>query len=151
MLSISIKFYLNAISNLFLFTQVRSKMKSLLFVWKCFFLIFYSFRNQKYGQFIDLQKRIIVTNDLLSQDIDFEKVNIVINYDMPENSDIYLHRVKVIWYHRSLECLSQVRRIGSFGNKGLAINFVSNPEEDKILKEIQIRFVIQIKDLPENI
>ena len=32
--------------------------------------------------------------------MDIERVNIVFNYDMPENSDTYLHRVR-----RERECL----------------------------------------------
>lgn len=43
--------------------------------------------------------------------MDIERVNIVFNYDMPEDSDTYLHRVA---------------RAGRFGTKGLAITFVSD-------------------------
>jgi ATP-dependent RNA helicase UAP56/SUB2 len=63
----------------------------------------------------------MVATDILGRGIDIERVNIVINYDMPENSDSYLHRVG---------------RAGRFGTKGLAITFVSSPEEKKILTDI---------------
>jgi len=63
----------------------------------------------------------MVATDLFGRGIDMEHVNIVINYDMPENSDTYLHRVG---------------RAGRFGTKGLTITFVSHPEELKILEEI---------------
>ena len=43
--------------------------------------------------------------------MDIERVNIVFNYDMPEDTDTYLHRVA---------------RAGRFGTKGLAITFVSD-------------------------
>lgn len=66
-------------------------------------------RIQKYTQFKDFQKRIMVATDVFGRGIDIERVNIVINYDMPENSDTYLHRVG---------------RAGRFGTKGLAITFV---------------------------
>lgn len=35
----------------------------------------------------------MVATDVFGRGIDIERVNIVINYDMPENSDTYLHRV----------------------------------------------------------
>jgi len=64
--------------------------------------------------FKDFEKRILVSTDLFGRGIDIERVNIVINYDMPENSDSYLHRVG---------------RAGRFGTKGLGITFVSTKEE----------------------
>ena len=46
------------------------------------------------------EARVLVTTDLASRGIDVERVNVVINYDMPETSDTkgngvdtYLHRV----------------------------------------------------------
>merc|ERR1711892_1100258 len=65
-----------------------------------------------------------------------ERVNIVINYDMPEVSDTYLHRVG---------------RAGRFGTKGLAITFVSNDEDAKTLEDVQSRFEASITQLPEAI
>ncbi len=40
-----------------------------------------------------LFQRILVATDLFGRGMDIERVNIVFNYDMPENSDSYLHRV----------------------------------------------------------
>ena len=37
----------------------------------------------------------MVATDVFGRGIDIERVNIVINYDMPENSDTYLHRVRI--------------------------------------------------------
>jgi len=37
----------------------------------------------------------MVATDLFGRGVDIVRVNIVINYDMPENSDTYLHRVKI--------------------------------------------------------
>lgn len=50
-------------------------------------------RLSRYQQFKDFQKRILVATDLFGRGIDIERVNIVFNYDMPESSDTYLHRV----------------------------------------------------------
>ena len=40
-------------------------------------------------QFKEFQKRIMVSTDLFGRGIDIERVNIVINYDMPDESDSY--------------------------------------------------------------
>lgn len=68
--------------------------------------------------------------------MDIERVNIVFNYDMPEDSDTYLHRVA---------------RAGRFGTKGLAITFVSDETDAKTLNDVQDRFDVNIPELPEEI
>lgn len=65
--------------------------------------------------------RILVTTDIFGRGIDVEKINIVINFDMTNESDQYLHRVG---------------RAGRFGTKGLAISFISSDEDNKILEEV---------------
>ena len=47
----------------------------------------------RYQQFKDFQKRILVATNLFGRGMDIERVNIVFNYDMPEDTDTYLHRV----------------------------------------------------------
>merc|ERR1711894_438867 len=93
-------------------------------------------RIARYKQFKEFQKRIMVSTDLFGRGIDIERVNIVINYDMPEDSDSYLHRVG---------------RAGRFGTKGLAITFVSDEKDAKILNEVQERFEVNITELPDEI
>lgn len=51
------------------------------------------YRLAKYQAFKNFSKRILVATDLFGRGMDIERVNIVFNYDMPENSDTYLHRV----------------------------------------------------------
>lgn len=46
-----------------------------------------------YNAFKKGETRILVTTDLMARGIDIERVNLVINYDMPDCSDTYLHRV----------------------------------------------------------
>lgn len=43
--------------------------------------------------FKEFRTRILVSTDLISRGIDVERVNVVFNYDMPDVSDTYLHRV----------------------------------------------------------
>ncbi|CRL01600.1 CLUMA_CG014217, isoform A [Clunio marinus] len=93
-------------------------------------------RLAKYQQFKDFQKRILVATNLFGRGMDIERVNIVFNYDMPEDSDTYLHRVA---------------RAGRFGTKGLAITFVSDENDAKILNNVQDRFDVNITELPDEI
>lgn len=93
-------------------------------------------RLQRYQQFKDFQKRILVATNLFGRGMDIERVNIVFNYDMSEDSDTYLHRVA---------------RAGRFGTKGLAITFISEDEDAKILTDVQDRFDVTIPELPPEI
>merc|ERR1712032_320386 len=93
-------------------------------------------RIARYKQFKDFQKRIMVSTDLFGRGIDIERVNIVVNYDMPDSSDSYPHRVG---------------RAGRFGTKGLALSFVGNDEEEEIMKKVQARFEVNIEEMPAQI
>merc|ERR1712131_155601 len=93
-------------------------------------------RLKRYQAFKNFQKRILVATNLFGRGMDIERVNIVFNYDMPEDSDTYLHRVA---------------RAGRFGTKGLAISFIADDEDNKILQSVQDRFEVTVTDLPEEI
>jgi len=93
-------------------------------------------RIDRYKLFKEFQKRILVATDLFGRGIDIEKVNVVVNYDMPSDSDSYLHRVG---------------RAGRFGTKGLAITFSSSEEDTTVLKDVQSRFEVSISECPEQI
>merc|ERR1712232_1110605 len=93
-------------------------------------------RIKRYKSFREFQKRIMVCTDLFGRGIDIERVNIVINYDMPDESDSYLHRVG---------------RAGRFGTKGLAVTFAATDEDEGILKKVQERFEVNIETMPSQI
>mmetsp|Transcript_13391 Transcript_13391/g.34353 ORF Transcript_13391/g.34353 Transcript_13391/m.34353 type:complete len:189 (+) Transcript_13391:1366-1932(+) len=100
-------------------------------------------RIERYKEFKQGKKRILVATDLVGRGIDIERVNIVINYDMPvtdeqhgNGADTYLHRVG---------------RAGRFGTKGLGITFVASEEDSKVLNQVQERFDVDIKPLPEHV
>jgi len=93
-------------------------------------------RIARYRSFKNFDKRILVATDLFARGVDIERVNIVINYDMPEDANTYLHRVG---------------RAGRFGTKGLAITFVSEVKDKDTLKQIQDKFVVKVNELPDTI
>jgi len=93
-------------------------------------------RIEKYTKFKEFQARIMVATNIFGRGIDIERVNVVVNYDMAETADTYLHRVG---------------RAGRFGTKGLAISFVSSAEDGEVLNEVQKHFVVSIPVLPDEI
>jgi ATP-dependent RNA helicase UAP56/SUB2 len=93
-------------------------------------------RLAKFQEFKEFRARLLITTNLMGRGIDVERVNVVINYDMAEDADTYLHRVA---------------RAGRFDTKGLAISFVSSQEDQKVLEAVQKRFVVSIPSLPDEI
>ncbi|KAI8881351.1 ATP-dependent RNA helicase uap56 [Backusella circina FSU 941] len=93
-------------------------------------------RIKRYKSFKDFEKRIMVATDIFGRGIDIERVNIVVNYDMPDGADTYLHRVG---------------RAGRFGTKGLGITFVSDEKDTQVLNDVQSRFEVNISPLPEEV
>lgn len=51
----------------------------------------------------------------------------------------------------TLSLFLQVARAGRFGTKGLAITFVSDENDAKILNDVQDRFEVNISELPDEI
>lgn len=78
----------------------------------------------------------MVATDLFGRGIDIEKINIVINFDMPKESDQYLHRVG---------------RAGRFGTKGLSISFISSQADNEVLQAVQDRFEVKVDEMPASI
>ena len=104
-------------------------------------------RIKNYDLFKGNGSRLLVATDLFGRGIDIERVNLVINYDMPEERDQYLHRVG---------------RAGRFGTKGLAINFIKPDEagdkqegdpktDQEVFQDIQEGFKIKMNELPKEI
>lgn len=100
-------------------------------------------RISTYNKFKKFEARIMVTTDLGARGLDIERVNIVFNYDFPTEPDTYMHRVG---------------RAGRFGNKGMAISFVSTTtdptgkiNDNEIFEKVQSRFAVKVEPLPDEI
>lgn len=98
-------------------------------------MLLLSYRTKRFKLFKEFKRRILVATDIFGRGIDIERINIVINYDMADSSDSYLHRVG---------------RAGRFGTKGLTVSFVSSDNDKKVLSEIQSRFVVKIQAYPTS-
>lgn len=79
--------------------------------------------------------RVLISTDLLARGIDVQQVSLVVNYDLPPNTENYLHRIG---------------RSGRFGRKGVAINFVTS-RDARTLKDIERYYQTQIEELPADI
>jgi superfamily II DNA/RNA helicase len=89
-------------------------------------------------EFRDGNTRILLTTDLLSRGIDIPLVNLVINYDLPINKEIYIHRIG---------------RCGRFDRKGVAITMVKmdDPPDVKLFNKLKYHYKLNIQELPDNI
>jgi len=79
--------------------------------------------------------RVLITTDLLARGIDVQQVSLVINYDLPNNRENYIHRIG---------------RGGRFGRKGVAINFVTD-DDKRNLHDIETFYNTQINEMPQNV
>jgi ATP-dependent RNA helicase len=79
--------------------------------------------------------RVLIATDVWGRGIDVQQVSLVINYDLPTNRELYIHRIG---------------RSGRFGRKGVAINFVKN-EDVRILRDIEQYYSTQIDEMPMNV
>ena len=92
-------------------------------------------RDEIMRQFRAGESRVLITTDLWARGIDVTQISMVINYEVPNNREQYIHRIG---------------RSGRFGRKGVAINLVTD-EEMPILRDIEMFYATQIDEMPENI
>lgn len=63
--------------------------------------------------------KTLISSNLIARGIDVQTVNVVINFDFPSESSIYLHRIG---------------RSGRFGQIGLAINLITERDQENVIK-----------------
>ncbi|CAG5106342.1 Similar to CG7483: Eukaryotic initiation factor 4A-III (Drosophila melanogaster) [Cotesia congregata] len=82
-----------------------------------------------------VKRRVLITTDVWARGIDVQQVSLVINYDLPNNRELYIHRIG---------------RSGRFGRKGVSINFVKT-DDIRILRDIEQYYSTQIDEMPMNV
>jgi len=86
-----------------------------------------AFRNTEY--------RVLITTDLWARGLDVSQVSLVINFDLPQNRELYIHRIG---------------RSGRFGRKGAAINLITS-QDSRYLKDIESFYHTQVEEMPADI
>ena len=81
------------------------------------------------------ETRVLIASDIWGRGLDVQQVSLVINYDLPYNKEMYIHRIG---------------RSGRFGRKGIAINLIKE-EQMKQLHDIEKYYSITIEEMPNNI
>uniref|UniRef100_A0A8D3C4B1 RNA helicase n=1 Tax=Scophthalmus maximus TaxID=52904 RepID=A0A8D3C4B1_SCOMX len=82
------------------------------------------------------QCRVLISTDLTSRGIDAEKVNLVINLDVPQDWETYMHRIG---------------RAGRFGTQGLAVTYCCHGEEENKMMAIAQKCGLNLNALPSTI
>lgn len=91
-------------------------------------------RDRVMRSFRSGSSRVLVATDVVARGIDVHHVNIVVNYDLPDNIQNYLHRIG---------------RSGRYGRKGVAINFVSHADRS-LLRDLEGHYRMVVDELPMN-
>jgi len=78
-------------------------------------------RQKVLQQFKDGEIRVLVATDIAARGIDIDKLKYVINYDIPNISETYIHRIG---------------RAGRAGEEGISIS-ICEPEENGYVKDIE--------------
>lgn len=81
--------------------------------------------------------RFIIATDIIARGLDIEDVSHVINFDVPEVPEAYMHRIG---------------RTGRADKKGIAITFVTEREKENLERiEALMNYKIPVLPLPENL
>ncbi len=92
-------------------------------------------RQKALKEFKDGKIRVLVATDIAARGIDIDKLQYVINYDVPNEPETYVHRIG---------------RCGRAGEEGIAFS-ISEPEENAFVRDIEKltkQSLEQIKDHP---
>jgi len=74
-------------------------------------------RDLVLAKFRNGSTRVLIATDVAARGIDLEKLDLVVNFDLPNQPEIYVHRIG---------------RTGRAGNVGLAVSFCARAEQPKL-------------------
>jgi len=78
-------------------------------------------------------KDILVATDVASKGLDFTNIQHVINYDMPDDIENYVHRIG---------------RTGRSGNQGLSTTFINKSNEESVLLDLKHLLIEAKQNVP---
>ncbi len=93
-------------------------------------------RDQIMARFRNQSVRILIATDVAARGIDVENLDLVVNYDLPAQSEIYVHRIG---------------RTGRAGKSGIALSFFTEKERRKLTElEELTQGKITVETAPEG-
>lgn len=94
-------------------------------------------RTQALEGFKSGRYRVLVATDIASRGIDVKNIELVINFDIPENPEDYVHRIG---------------RTGRAGTPGRAISFAT-PDQSRDVRDIQrlMRMTLPVSRIPADL
>jgi ATP-dependent RNA helicase RhlE len=96
-----------------------------------------NYRFNTVNQFKEGKYRFIIATDVIARGIDIEDVSHVINFDMPEEPESYIHRIG---------------RTGRADRMGVAISFVTEKEREQLEAiEALMNYGVPVAALPEDL
>ncbi|MBP1676759.1 MAG: box helicase domain protein [Bacteroidetes bacterium] len=96
-----------------------------------------NFRLEAFRSFNENRLRVLIATDLVARGLDFDDITHVVNFDMPEVPENYIHRIG---------------RTGRADKKGVALAFITkNDSEIRTQVETLMGMKIQLMKLPEEV
>jgi len=92
-------------------------------------------REKVLKDFREDRVQLLIATDVAARGLDIDDISYVINYDMPDDVETYIHRIG---------------RTGRAGKEGVAISFVTS-EEEHLVREFELRTEMNIekREVPE--
>ncbi|XP_046911503.2 ATP-dependent RNA helicase abstrakt [Dermatophagoides farinae] len=90
-------------------------------------------RLRAVNEFKSGEKDVLVATDVASKGLDFPEIKHVINYDMPDDIENYVHRIG---------------RTGRYGKKGIATTFINKSVDQSILLDMKHLLIEAKQKLP---
>ena len=87
-------------------------------------------RDKVMALFRNGSRRILIATDVAARGLDIDQLELVINFDLPPTSEVYVHRIG---------------RTGRAGRKGVAVSMASNLENIKLLEIEKLTKVPMLK------
>lgn len=106
------------------------------------FGVIHSNKSQNYrlntmASFQEGELRGLITSDIMARGLDISNITHVVNFEMPEEPELYMHRIG---------------RTGRADATGTAISFVTPREEElKVEVEVLMNMELDIEDFPEEV
>ncbi len=93
-------------------------------------------REKVMADFKNDKTDLLIATDVAARGLDVDDITYVVNYDMPDDIDTYIHRIG---------------RTGRAGKEGTAVSFVTS-EEEHLVREFEMRTGMEIekRDVPDS-